>query len=90
MAHLRRRTAASGCPGVRCDNAGMPDPATIPASLPKEGTGAPHHDGGPRSRRKGLESSPASRFGAAADLLERLDTRPLHLRIRRRPWWKLW
>jgi hypothetical protein len=67
----------------------MPEPATIPASLPKEGT-AMLHAGGPGSRWKELESSPAGRFGAAADLLDRLDTRPLHLRIRRRPWWKLW
>jgi len=68
----------------------MPNPATIPASLPQEGPREPQHAGEPGSRWKELESAPASRFGAAADLLDRLDTRPLHLRIRRRPWWKLW
>lgn len=30
------------------------------------------------------------RFGAAASILDSLDTRPLHMRLRRRPWWKFW
>ncbi|WP_286525609.1 hypothetical protein [Variovorax sp. J31P207] len=44
--------------------------------------------------RYGRESSdqepePANRFGAAANIVDRLDLRPLHMR-ERRPWWKLW
>ncbi|WP_162568431.1 hypothetical protein [Variovorax sp. SRS16] len=31
-----------------------------------------------------------SRFGAAASIFDSLDTRPLHMRLRRRPWWKFW
>jgi hypothetical protein len=30
------------------------------------------------------------RFGAAASIVDTLDTRPLHMRLRRRPWWKFW
>lgn len=35
-------------------------------------------------------AAPASRFGAAAGLFDRLDLRPLDLRMRRRPWWRFW
>jgi hypothetical protein len=31
-----------------------------------------------------------SRFGAAADILDRLDTRALHMRLSHRPWWRFW
>jgi hypothetical protein len=31
-----------------------------------------------------------SRFGAAASSLDRLDTRPLHMRQSSRPWWRFW
>jgi len=30
------------------------------------------------------------RFGAAAHLLDRLDTRPQALRLPGRPWWRFW
>lgn len=33
--------------------------------------------------------TPASRFGAAADMVDRLDLQPLADRTRCRPWWKL-
>ncbi|MEJ8852632.1 hypothetical protein [Variovorax rhizosphaerae] len=36
------------------------------------------------------EDAARSRFGAAAIVLDRLDTRPLHLRTARRAWWKFW
>ena len=32
----------------------------------------------------------SSRFGAAADMVDRLDLRPLALRRHRRPWWQFW
>lgn len=31
-----------------------------------------------------------SRFGAVACLFDSLDTRPLAMRERRRPWWSFW
>jgi len=36
------------------------------------------------------DAGPASRFGEAAHLLDRLDLRPQALRQRRRPWWRFW
>lgn len=34
--------------------------------------------------------SAPSRFGIAASILDRLDTRPLEARQRCRPWWRFW
>ena len=36
------------------------------------------------------DDGPRSRFGAAASILDSLDTRPLHMRLHRRPWWNFW
>lgn len=42
------------------------------------------------SQRLKVTEGQQSRFGAAAHLLDRLDTRPLDLRHRPRSWWRFW
>lgn len=42
------------------------------------------------AERTAAASGPVSRFGEAADLLDRLDTRPFDQRRPSRPWWRLW
>lgn len=64
----------------------MTDSAPISADRsapPVRPTAAATDDGAP-------EPGPASRFGEAADLLDRLDTRPFDQRRPSRPWWRLW
>ncbi|RYF80981.1 MAG: hypothetical protein EOO29_12070 [Comamonadaceae bacterium] len=36
------------------------------------------------------DNGPASRFGEAAHLLDRLDLRPQDQRQSPRPWWRIW
>ncbi|MDM0030635.1 hypothetical protein QTI33_00580 [Variovorax sp. J22P271] len=60
--------------------------APAPTRPPRDGTPA---DGGPRTTT-GSPGDPQSRFGAAASILDRLDTRPLAVRLRPRPWWRFW
>ena len=47
-------------------------------------------DGREEARIIAADDAARTRFGAAAIVLDRLDTRPLHLRTARRPWWKFW
>ncbi|VTU46404.1 hypothetical protein SRS16P3_00116 (plasmid) [Variovorax sp. SRS16] len=61
--------------------------ALAPADRPR---GNVRSDGRPSEFARAPEDAAQSRFGAAADLLDRLDTRPLALRLRRRPWWRFW
>lgn len=44
----------------------------------------------PAGRLPLRDASVADRFGAAAPLLDRLDTRPIEQRQPARPWWRLW
>ncbi|WP_225783300.1 hypothetical protein [Xenophilus sp. Marseille-Q4582] len=64
----------------------MTDSASTSADLcaPSVPPTAAAKDGAP-------EPGPVSRFGEAAYLLDRLDTRPFDQRQpTRRPWWRLW
>ena len=71
----------------------MTDSGALPASNAPAPTRQPR-DGMPVDDRTrtatGSPGDPESRFGAAASILDRLDTRPLALRLRRRPWWRFW
>ncbi|WP_225783993.1 hypothetical protein [Xenophilus sp. Marseille-Q4582] len=59
--------------------------APIPAAL----AGRP--SGSPMGRTRTRDTSAAAhRFGAAAHLLDRLDTRPIEQRQPARPWWRWW
>ncbi len=69
-----------------------PDPlseegALRPTPLPLDGERSDAREVAPISA---ADEAAQSRFGAAAIVLDRLDTRPLHLRSARRPWWKFW
>jgi len=57
----------------------------VPATLNDE-----RSDGREEARISAADDAARTRFGAAAIVLDRLDTRPLHLRTARRPWWKFW
>lgn len=69
----------------------MSDDGALPVNDPR----TPTHS----TRYGEVEEAPAPertvapahrRFGAAASLLDSLDTRPLHLRLRSQRWWKFW
>jgi len=57
----------------------------VPATLKDE-----RSDTREETRIRAADDAARTRFGAAAIVLDRLDTRPLHLRTARRPWWKFW
>lgn len=59
-------------------------PTSADLSAPSE---RPNSSGADRAA---AASGQVSRFGEAADLLDRLDTRPFDQRQPSRPWWRLW
>ena len=61
--------------------------ALKPTALPLDGECSDGREDAPVSA---ADDAARARFGAAAIVLDRLDTRPLHLRTARRPWWKFW
>lgn len=63
------------------------DEAPAPAHRPCHGA---RSDGRPPSPTGAPSDAAQSRFGAAASIIDRLDTRPLHVRQPRRPWWRFW
>ncbi|MDA7416601.1 hypothetical protein PGB34_09515 [Xenophilus arseniciresistens] len=68
-----------------------PDTASSPAAtltVPRSLRPAGAMPGQVPPQRQGSEA--VSRFGAAAYLLDRLDTRPIEQRQPQRPWWRLW
>lgn len=64
----------------------MTDSAPTSADL----TAPPRNPEQDRSYISSPDSEPASRFGEAAHLLDRLDLRPQDQRQSPRPWWRIW
>jgi hypothetical protein len=68
----------------------MSDHGALPVNEPRTPTRSTRHGEVKEALPPEAGEVAHRRFGAAAGLLESLDTRPLHMRLRRQRWWKFW